>query len=111
MARQAVEAAPSVRELRPETPIALERALCRALAKAPDERFPSMAEFWGAMDGPAESALPARAPATGRSIAVLPFVNASPDPELEYFSDGMTDEVISARRVTGLRRVAYVVFA
>ena len=45
-----------------------------------------------------------RAPVAQRSVAVLPFVNASSDAENEYFSDGMTDELIDAlTRVQGLR--------
>ena len=41
------------------------------------------------------------------SIAVLPFVNLSSDKENEYFSDGMTEEIINAlANVEGLRVVA-----
>ena len=42
-----------------------------------------------------------------KSIAVLPFVNMSSDPENEYFSDGITEEIINAlTTVQGLKVIA-----
>jgi TolB-like protein/Flp pilus assembly protein TadD len=41
---------------------------------------------------------------TPASIAILPFVNMSDDPENEYFSDGITEELINAlAKVRGLK--------
>jgi serine/threonine protein kinase/Tfp pilus assembly protein PilF len=40
------------------------------------------------------------------SLAVLPFVNMSADPENEYFSDGLTEELINA--LTGLKNFRVV---
>jgi TolB-like protein/Tfp pilus assembly protein PilF len=36
------------------------------------------------------------APETSASIAVLPFLNLSADPDNEFFADGMSEEIISA---------------
>ena len=106
MARHAIETPAPVRTRRPTVPLAVERALERALAKSPADRFPAMAEFVAALADPAPDAASAAGVSGSdpRAIAVLPFVNASADPENEYFSDGMTEELITAlTKVEGLR--------
>jgi eukaryotic-like serine/threonine-protein kinase len=103
MARHAVEAPVSIRARRPNVPPAIERALMRALSKEPGERFAGMAEFSSALVDTTPEVQPAVADSSARVLAVLPFVNASADPENEYFSDGMTDELITAlAKVEGL---------
>ncbi|HEX6616084.1 MAG TPA: protein kinase [Gemmatimonadales bacterium] len=87
--RRVTEPEPLVRRLRPTVPVPIERALVRALARAPEDRFDSAAAFAAALAAPIAG--PTRAP----SIAVLPFANLSPDPENEYFADGITEDVIT----------------
>ena len=102
MAMQVTHAARPIRAVRPELPARVERTLVRALAKEPGERFASAEAFVAALESERESGRPPLA--IGRAIAVLPFVNASSDPDNEYLSDGITDELINAlAHVEGLR--------
>ena len=102
IARQIAEVPRSVRALRPEAPPAVERALAKALAKNPADRYPGVPEFLAALTAVVPES--ARGWSAARAVAVLPFVNASPDPENEYLSDGITDELIVAlSQVEGLR--------
>jgi eukaryotic-like serine/threonine-protein kinase len=102
MAKHVTEVPRPVRALRPEAPAAVERALAQALAKDPAERFASAADFTAALHAEGPGARPS--PAVTRSVAVLPFVNASPDADNEYLSDGITDELIDAlAKIDGLR--------
>src|SRR5215218_9109448 len=106
MARHAIEAPTPVRARRPTVPVAVERALDRALGKSPRDRFDSMTDFVAALTDPTLDVAPAVAfpGSDARAIAVLPFVNASADPENEYFSDGITEELITAlTKVEGLQ--------
>jgi len=49
----------------------------------------------------------ALSPASKKSVAVLPFVNMSSDKENEYFSDGITEDLIAAlSKVSGLQVAA-----
>jgi len=44
---------------------------------------------------------------TSKSIAVLPFLNLSDDPNNEYFTDGITEEIINAlTTIKGLKVIA-----
>ncbi len=58
--------------------------------------------------GPSRQATETRnAEITDKSIAVLPFVNMSSDPEQEYFSDGISEELLNVlAKLPGLRVAA-----
>jgi len=101
----------------------VEEILQHCLEKQPDERFRSARDLAFALKlaTRTSSAPPAETPrktprpldspqpsaTRALSIAVLPFRNMSPAGDTEYFSDGMTEEIIhSLSAVSGLRVAA-----
>jgi serine/threonine-protein kinase len=88
----------------PGGPAAVAEAIRRCLQKRPEDRFASMADVHAALDAAATSASTA---SEQPSIAVLPFANMSADPDQEYFSDGLAEEIINAlAQVRGLKVIA-----
>jgi eukaryotic-like serine/threonine-protein kinase len=74
----------------------------KCLAKMPGQRYTTMADVRAALER--TTAAPQDRPP---SIAVLPFVNMSADKEQEYFSDGLTEEIINLLAQTpGLKVIA-----
>lgn len=115
---------PPARELRADLPEELERVLDRCLEKEPARRYGSARELMEALrhgiatlesnpvHAPSSSLPGMAAPFAGPrspvpsipTIAVLPFANRSPDPEDEYFSEGLADELTNVlAKVPGLR--------
>ena len=101
LVKRFTQEAPRARARRGDLPMACDVAIARALAREPRERFATAAAFAEALVDRAVAA-----PRTGeRSIAVLPFANLSTDAENGYFSDGLTEEVISTLSKVGTLRV------
>ncbi len=97
------EEAPSIVSKRGTVPDAIDQVLRKALAKTPADRFSTGTQFAEALAPAVTKPVPhvsataaARPQPADKSIAVLPFANMSADPENEYFSDGITEEIINA---------------
>ena len=111
IARRFVHTPPPVHSLRPEVPASLGEIVDRLLAKEVDERVSSGAHVVQTLRTPAAVAVAVSPVAlsthTERSVVVLPFANVSSDADTEYFSDGLTDELITdLSRVKALRVIS-----
>ncbi len=98
LAGHVTQPVPPISQFRPDVPAPVEHALLKALAKEPAERFATTGEFAASLVTPLSGLGPIARGGRPRSraIAVLPFLNASREPESEYLSDGITDELITA---------------
>jgi serine/threonine-protein kinase len=111
LVQRLVDPPPRLRAVDPELSAALEAVVAQAMATDPADRFATAAEL-SVMLHQAEHGPPTPLPSGGHgvvqaSIAVLPFLNLSSDKENEYFSEGITEEIINAlAQVRGLRVAA-----
>jgi TolB-like protein len=81
---------------------ALERIVSRCLEKDPSRRYQGMAEVRAALEDHSRAQ-----PDYERSIAVLPFANLSDEKDSDYFSAGLTEEIINALvHIPGLKVTA-----
>jgi TolB-like protein len=113
-ARRLHEAVPKPEALVPGLDARFSRTILRCLEREPQRRFQAMADVREALSArPARKRPPPRlprasAPETGHpSIAVLPFVDMSPEHDQGYFSDGVAQEILNAlAQVPGLHVAA-----
>ena len=112
MTRRLTETARPLRNLRAAVPEGLERAVAKAMAIDAAARFATTGQFGlalasGSMSTPSDTmVIPAPVVSAAKSVAVLPFANMSNDPDNEYFTDGMAEEILNALTQVQAVRVA-----
>jgi TolB-like protein/Flp pilus assembly protein TadD len=85
----------------------LEPIIRRALAHDRSDRYPSAAAIVADLKAVASARASTATHRTLPSVAVLPFANLGRKKDTEYFSDGLTDELINAlAQLEGLRVVS-----
>jgi TolB-like protein/Tfp pilus assembly protein PilF len=104
-------APPSLRALRSDAPLDLERLIAACMQKDATLRPASAGAVGAELRAIGERARRGAAPEPGRdvirSIAVLPFDNVSRDAAQEWFTDGMTEALISdLARIKALRVIS-----
>jgi eukaryotic-like serine/threonine-protein kinase len=125
--RHLVDPVPRPSAIRPQIPGELDDVVAHMLAKDPGNRFASGADLARDLDQALSMARtpsaflvrspqatpaatptsPLPAPDAGRFVAVLPFENMSPDPDNEYFSDGIHEEIIAQlSKIRGLKVIS-----
>jgi len=102
-----LEREPNLEELPTSTPAAVRHVLRRCLEKDAKRRLHDLGDARTELED-ALSAIGSTGPKEQRpSIAVLPFANMSADPENEYFSDGLAEEILNAlTQIPGLKVIA-----
>jgi serine/threonine-protein kinase len=94
IAKRFVQTPADVTGLREGVSRPVARALQKALARAPMDRYDTAALFVTSL-GELESVAVKPAP-PAQSLAVMPFVNRSGDADNQYFSDGLSEDLINA---------------
>ncbi len=80
---------------RRDLPSGLDRVIVHCLEKQPAERFQSAKDLEFALSTMGAQATAKSVRPQAASVAVLPFLNLSADPENEFFADGITEDVIA----------------
>jgi serine/threonine protein kinase/tetratricopeptide (TPR) repeat protein len=112
MAKRFSETPKPLRALRSTVPESVEKAVSRAMSTESQARYSTTAQFGqalasGSLVTPTSTeTVPVAPMSAAKSVAVLPFANQSADPENEYLTDGIADEIISALTKIQSLRVA-----
>ena len=102
MAKRFSEQPRSLRSVLATIPESVEKAVTKAMSIEASARYSTASQFGqalasGSVMTPTDTAsLPQAQVSAAKSVAVLPFANLSADPENEYLTDGIADEIISA---------------